>query len=200
MNPVPLYSSEQINIPPNLGEILKAYAKEVIRQNPPDIIEFSAQYFEQLSQGYDEAPFEQRDLIQLYSQLSKLDRSEITMDEFKTASEISGLPLEAVEEAARLRFQDDDADGTADWKELSALSLLLKCMTHHFDRLVLLCLMIVPQENSAMAQLLFEIFGSDNNQTIPAQLLGQLFKYIEKYDRTLTKSFIERVEALTNTE
>ena len=44
----PMYCAEQINIPDNLGEILKAYAKEVIRQQPGNIYEFSARYFAQV--------------------------------------------------------------------------------------------------------------------------------------------------------
>ncbi len=38
----------------SLGEILKAYAKEVIRQRPADIYEFSARYFAQLDQQEDQ--------------------------------------------------------------------------------------------------------------------------------------------------
>jgi hypothetical protein len=44
----PMYCAEQINIPDNLGEILKAYAKEVIRQQPDNLYEFSARYFAQV--------------------------------------------------------------------------------------------------------------------------------------------------------
>jgi hypothetical protein len=36
-----IYSPEQIEVPPALPEILKAYTKEVIRYNPQNIIEFS---------------------------------------------------------------------------------------------------------------------------------------------------------------
>ena len=43
----PIYCAEQIVIPPDLGDILKAYAKEVIRNEPEDIFEFSAKYFAQ---------------------------------------------------------------------------------------------------------------------------------------------------------
>jgi len=32
----------QIKVPPNLADVLKAYTKEVIRQQPADILEFSA--------------------------------------------------------------------------------------------------------------------------------------------------------------
>lgn len=38
----------------SLGEVLKAYSKEVIRQQPVDIFEFSAQYFAQLDQQEEE--------------------------------------------------------------------------------------------------------------------------------------------------
>ena len=39
---------------PSLGEILKAYSKEVIRQQPENIFEFSARYFAQLDQNEEE--------------------------------------------------------------------------------------------------------------------------------------------------
>ena len=32
----------QIKVPPNLADVLKAYTKEVIRQQPADILQFSA--------------------------------------------------------------------------------------------------------------------------------------------------------------
>ena len=34
----------QIKVPPNLADVLKAYTKEVIRQQPADILEFSAKW------------------------------------------------------------------------------------------------------------------------------------------------------------
>jgi hypothetical protein len=37
-----------------LGEILKAYTKEVMRQTPHNIFEFSAQYFAQLEKNEEE--------------------------------------------------------------------------------------------------------------------------------------------------
>lgn len=39
----------QIVVPPDLADILKAYTKEVIRRQPEDIYEFSAQYFSNLA-------------------------------------------------------------------------------------------------------------------------------------------------------
>lgn len=43
-----LFAAEQISVPEELPGILKNYSKEVIKNNPKDIIEFSAHYFERL--------------------------------------------------------------------------------------------------------------------------------------------------------
>ena len=40
-----IFSAEQIVVPEDLPEILKDYSKEVIRNNPNDIIKFSKEYF-----------------------------------------------------------------------------------------------------------------------------------------------------------
>ncbi|DBB15137.1 hypothetical protein WJX82_009344 [Trebouxia sp. C0006] len=49
----PMYCAEQIKVPPNLADVLKAYTKEVIRQQPADILEFSAKYFAHLATASD---------------------------------------------------------------------------------------------------------------------------------------------------
>ena len=43
-----IFAAEQISVPEELPGILKNYAKEVIKNNPGDIISFSASYFERL--------------------------------------------------------------------------------------------------------------------------------------------------------
>ena len=40
-----IFSAEQIEVPKDLPEILKDFSKEVIRNNPPDIVKFSREYF-----------------------------------------------------------------------------------------------------------------------------------------------------------
>ena len=45
----PIYCAEQIQVPPELAGILKAYTKEVVRRQPEDIHEFSAIYFSNLA-------------------------------------------------------------------------------------------------------------------------------------------------------
>ena len=41
-----IYSAEQIVVPPALPQIVKEWTKEVIRNNPKDIVGWSTQYFE----------------------------------------------------------------------------------------------------------------------------------------------------------
>ena len=49
MDVEPIYMAEQIRVPPDLADILKAYTKEVIRRQPEDLYEFSAIYFANLA-------------------------------------------------------------------------------------------------------------------------------------------------------
>ena len=41
-----IFSADQIEVPQELPEILKDFSKEVIRNNPPDLVKFSREYFE----------------------------------------------------------------------------------------------------------------------------------------------------------
>lgn len=43
-----IFCAEQIVVPTDLPAILKHYSKEVIRANPPNIVEFSAKYFRKM--------------------------------------------------------------------------------------------------------------------------------------------------------
>ncbi|XP_078577175.1 ropporin-1-like protein [Branchiostoma floridae x Branchiostoma japonicum] len=47
----PMYSSQQINIPPELPDILKQFTKAAIRTQPKDVLQWSAAYFRALSNG-----------------------------------------------------------------------------------------------------------------------------------------------------
>jgi hypothetical protein len=41
-----IFSADQIVVPEELPNILKEFSKEVIRQNPDDLVKFSKEYFE----------------------------------------------------------------------------------------------------------------------------------------------------------
>ena len=44
MDAEPLYSAEQIKVPAVLPDVLKQWTKAVIRENPSDVVGFSAEY------------------------------------------------------------------------------------------------------------------------------------------------------------
>lgn len=70
MDVEPIYCAEQIVVPVDLADVLKAYTKEVIRRQPDDLIEFSAKYFANLANvanAADEAePPEKGQLVDVY--------------------------------------------------------------------------------------------------------------------------------------
>eukprot|EP00798_Chlamydomonas_sp_ICE-L_P023601 gene23601-9130_t len=49
MDAEPIYCAEQIAVPVDLADVLKAYTKEVIRRQPEDLVDFSAKYFANLA-------------------------------------------------------------------------------------------------------------------------------------------------------
>lgn len=48
---VPMYCSQQINIPPDLPDILKQFTKAAIRTQPNDVLQWSLAYFRALAKG-----------------------------------------------------------------------------------------------------------------------------------------------------
>jgi len=49
--PETMYCAQQINIPPELPDILKQFTKAAIRTQPPDVLAWSAAYFTALASG-----------------------------------------------------------------------------------------------------------------------------------------------------
>ena len=47
----PYYCSQQINIPPELPDILKQFTKAAIRTQPKDVLAWSAAYFRSMANG-----------------------------------------------------------------------------------------------------------------------------------------------------
>jgi hypothetical protein len=53
-----IFCAEQISVPEELPAILKNYSKAVIRENPVDILQFSAHYFEKLLESKGKKPLD----------------------------------------------------------------------------------------------------------------------------------------------
>ncbi|KND01569.1 uncharacterized protein SPPG_03369 [Spizellomyces punctatus DAOM BR117] len=76
-NPVPLYTAEQIRIPPELPDILKKYTKHIIRSQPGNILEASADYFGRLAkQRHDGGGAKRLNNMQLEAFYTKFDRTD----------------------------------------------------------------------------------------------------------------------------
>eukprot|EP00277_Geminigera_cryophila_P022155 CAMPEP_0179468342 /NCGR_PEP_ID=MMETSP0799-20121207/49303_1 /TAXON_ID=46947 /ORGANISM="Geminigera cryophila, Strain CCMP2564" /LENGTH=284 /DNA_ID=CAMNT_0021274319 /DNA_START=82 /DNA_END=937 /DNA_ORIENTATION=- len=153
----PMYCAEQINIPDNLGEILKAYAKEVIRQQPGNLYEFSARYFAQLDQQEDDfvdngdAEISREIVFRLVMACNDAGREEIEVGNLRELCEQSGVPLGATSGILELILPPDDTSGRLPWK--------------HF--VVALCAQVGGVEDvTGFVRLLLDpgMFGNDEGQ------------------------------------
>lgn len=108
MDVEPIYCAEQIVVPPDLADVLKAFTKEVIRRQPADLLEFSASYFAELAAVQQVAggaqPPDVQQLQALYQQLRDVDA--IATVDFVNVCKQAGIEPAAVAAAA-----SDAADG-----------------------------------------------------------------------------------------
>ncbi|XP_060756807.1 ropporin-1-like protein [Neoarius graeffei] len=68
--PERIYCAQQINIPPELPDILKQFTKAAIRTQPPDVLQWSAAYFTALSEG---EPLPVKDRLEIAGKTQKTD-------------------------------------------------------------------------------------------------------------------------------
>jgi len=203
----PMYCAEQINIPDNLGEILKAYAKEVIRQQPGNIYEFSARYFAQLDQQ-EEDFIDQGDteisreiVFRLVLECQAIGRDDLEVGKLRELCEQSGVPLGATSGILELILPPDDTSGHLQWK--------------HF--VVALCAQVGGVEDvTGFVRLLLDpgMFGNDDGQlpktefitlfdwwssidtSISAELKSALFAALDPKDAEDLMSYTEFMDAL----
>ena len=109
-----MYCAEQIQVPPDLPPILKAYSKAVIRANPPDLIAFSVDYFKKMlddppvsSAGYRVTLQELQDLQEALSNVLKT-QSELKRVDYQVACESLGFSPDVLANILRLGFADKD--------------------------------------------------------------------------------------------
>mmetsp|Transcript_4866 Transcript_4866/g.9646 ORF Transcript_4866/g.9646 Transcript_4866/m.9646 type:complete len:210 (+) Transcript_4866:182-811(+) len=172
----PMYCAEQITIPDNLGEILKAYAKEVIRQRPQNIFEFSARYFAQLDQQEDqyldgEAEELQRDhVVRLVMECKDHVKEEVELAKLRELCESAGVPSSVVNETLELIFSEEE--GRLQWK--------------HF--VVALCSRVASvEEVTGFVRLLLDpgMFGNDNGEIHKTEFMT-LFDWWSSVDNAIT--------------
>jgi len=173
-----MYCAEQINIPDNLGEILKAYAKEVIRQQPGNIYEFSARYFAQLDQQEDDfvdqgdAEISREIVFRLVGACQESGRDELEVAKLRELCEQSGVPLGATSGILELILPPDDTSGKLPWK--------------HF--VVALCAQVGGVEDvTGFVRLLLDpgMFGNDDGQISKSEF-ADLFDWWSSIDTSIS--------------
>ena len=109
-----MYCAEQIQIPPDLPPILKAYTKAVIRAKPADLISFSVDYFKKMleeppvsSAGYRVTLSELHDLQEVLSDVLK-NQKELRRVDYQVACEDLGFSSEVLANILRLGFADQE--------------------------------------------------------------------------------------------
>jgi hypothetical protein len=109
-----MYCAEQLQVPPDLPPILKAYSKAVIRQSPPDLVAFSIEYFKKQddsppvsSAGYRITLAELQDLQQKLAGVLKA-QAELRRVDYQVACEELGFCPDVLANILRLGFVDKD--------------------------------------------------------------------------------------------
>lgn len=171
----PIYCAEQISVPPDLADILKAYTKEVVRRQPEDMYEFSAIYFANLANvsgpAEDTVPPTVEQLKNVYNGVK--GKVEIALSEFVEVATGAGVSQPTVEQTFRLgEFEGETVNPT------EPLVLLLTMTDASF-------LGIVTS--------LFEVFGEEDTLT-GAEFLT-LFKYLTAKDTSVRAESLAALEA-----
>mmetsp|Transcript_10394 Transcript_10394/g.16618 ORF Transcript_10394/g.16618 Transcript_10394/m.16618 type:complete len:210 (-) Transcript_10394:191-820(-) len=171
----PIYCAEQISVPPDLADILKAYTKEVVRRQPEDMLEFSAIYFANLANvsgpAEDTVPPSVSQLKAVFAAVK--GQTEMAAEEFVGVCVGAGVSQATIEQTFRL---GEFAGDTVNPKE--PLVLLLTMTDASF-------LGIVTS--------LFEVFGEEDTLS-GAEFLG-LFKYLTAKDTSVRAESVAALEA-----
>ena len=158
-----MYCAEQINIPDNLGEILKAYSKEVIRQQPINIYEFSARYFAQLDQQEDDLLDEgieglPRDMVfSMVAECNEFARDDLEHSKLRELCEAADVPHQAMVNALGLMDLAEEEE-RVQWKQF----------------VVALCTQVSGIEDvTAFVKLLMDplMFGNDDGLIAKAEFM-----------------------------
>uniref|UniRef100_A0A7S0WFF6 RIIa domain-containing protein n=1 Tax=Pyramimonas obovata TaxID=1411642 RepID=A0A7S0WFF6_9CHLO len=170
----PIYCAEQIVVPPDLADILKAYTKEVVRRQPEDLLEFSAIYFANLANvsggpADSVVPPSLAELRQVYGMVKEVGL--VDLQEFVNLCSQAGVASSTLDAMFRL------GDFTAE-------------MVDPKDPLVLL-LTMTDSTFLGVVSALFEVFGDEGK--LGCGEFVTLFQFMASKDSSMDPSFIESV-------
>mmetsp|Transcript_31978 Transcript_31978/g.68954 ORF Transcript_31978/g.68954 Transcript_31978/m.68954 type:complete len:201 (-) Transcript_31978:316-918(-) len=157
MDVEPIYCAEQIVVPVDLADVLKAFTKEVIRRQPEDLVDFGAKYFANLAQASkssEDAPVPTVDQLKLV--LKRADGAEtLSQDEMEALSNQAGI--------ANSVFAKVIAAGN--FEAAGAVSV---------DKFLFLLLAMTCDSFAAVTAGIFELFGSELPSAKFVELIGYL--------------------------
>ena len=176
-----MYCAEQIQIPPDMPPILKAYSKEVIRNNPEDIIAFSIEYFKkrlddppQSSAGYRVTLSDLHDLQEALAEVLKV-QSELKRVDYQTACENLGLSPDVLANILRLGFPNQEVIDI--YVFMGIASALVSA---NFDKTI---------------ANLFKIFEDEQGQSkIPTAALINVFTFLSSKDPTIPAENLQKLK------
>jgi len=167
----PIYCAEQIKIPPNLADALKAYTKEVIRAQPEDIIAFSVNYFNKLadlsSNLVVDATPDLDQIKEVNATLAQIE-SPSASDFAKVCTQV-GISPEILERAFTLEG--------ADFVVANAIVLLLTMVASNLENLL---------------ELTFDVLGSEHHLPV-AQIAGVL-EFLSTRDESVTGTMKDKLK------
>lgn len=184
--PENMYCAEQINVPPELPDILKQFTKAAIRTQPPDVLSWSAAYFNALSRG-EALPVKRRLepgatgltiglLDVLYQQLK--ERVMLTSEVLEQKWKELGLPKEQLQEIISAgNFVD----------EMEIMKFFAVACSHLGGKSVpqamrIVCQILTDDPDGGPCRISFDIFTN-------------IFKYLASLSREISQAQIDSVLA-----
>lgn len=155
-----MYCAEQIIVPPDLGDILKAYSKEVIRNNPEDIYEFSSRYFAQFVTK--EARISLDQLVMLRERMdTEFPDGQISQEDlYKIAGE-NGITSGSIDKVLNL----------------GPFEAVLPC-----GEFLVLLISLEGEDLTHCAQLIFEVYSSTQDKALEPEQFITLFQHLASRD------------------
>ncbi|GMH44211.1 hypothetical protein BSKO_12145 [Bryopsis sp. KO-2023] len=170
----PIYCAEQIVVPENLTDILKAYTKEVIRHQPRDLLEFSAIYFANLAtlaQGLTNVEPPTRDQLQVVYTSLRPGEPIFLSDLIKLCKQ-AGIAKTTLDKVAQLG--EFETEGPIQPKQF-----------------LVLLLTTTGKNLPAVLNGLFEVFGEGGKLETDEFLM--LFGYVASLDSEITPAIFEEL-------
>ncbi|KAI8824260.1 uncharacterized protein EV422DRAFT_313169 [Fimicolochytrium jonesii] len=171
----PLYTAEQIRIPPDLPDILKNYTKHIIRTQPGNIMKESFEYFGRLArQKTDTSNLKRLNNMQLeaiYNKFDSPDKAVVSRAELDEACNAFSIPAAQINDIVRLGgWTGDRIPWTKCW------ALLVASAAGNLTATI-----------ETVANIL-----SDNARVRVGPVV-EILQYLAEQDRTVDKSQVEQL-------